>query len=202
MNSGRPREGLAAATERRATNDGLPSGPHHGRPVLGWGLRCAASRVRVRARRTRMLAPGAERTEGRSMTTSAVCSSGAWRMVSWERCGRRSRDFGLPSCRGFRPRILPRSLPTPRSARICSRRGRRRPLGSRTAAGLVARLDSLSRRNPQGWSETFNLVVATVAGVPGQSARCARGGPAPRVRLGYAVLPLDLPPPGGAPRSP
>ena len=107
MNGGRPREGLAAATEREQEYDDSP--PDRILDALYWDGDSAAGAagVRVRTRRTRDLAPGAEE---RRAQYDDICYVQQWNVAHGElgSCGRISRGFAPRSCLGFLRPMLPR----------------------------------------------------------------------------------------------
>jgi hypothetical protein len=159
MNGGRPQEGLTAATEREKENHDFP--PDRITDALYWDgdSAAAAAGVRVRARRTRVLAPGAE---DRRAQYDDICFVQQWSLAHGE-LGTLRADIAR-----LRAAVVPGLSPADSAsvtahASICADlleawlgTAVRQP----DAAVLVARLDSLSRRNPPGWTETFNLVVA------------------------------------------
>jgi hypothetical protein len=156
MNGGRPREGLAAATQRQQSYDNVPL--NRITDALYWDGDSAAAEgeVRLRARRTRVLAPGAE---DRRAQYDDICFVQQWRLAHG--------DLGMvpAAIARLRAAVVP-GLPAAESAVVIASAANcatlleawlataaRRP----DAAVLVARLDSLSRRS---WGWTFNLAVA------------------------------------------
>ena len=127
-----PARGTRPLTPRSNESSTIPRRAASLTPCTGMGTPTQQIKQYVCEFAARACWPPVRRTAGRSTTTSAMCSNGGWRMVSWERCGRRSRGFVRPSCRGFQWRIPPRSRSTPPYARTCSKRGSRPPLGRRT----------------------------------------------------------------------
>ena len=156
MNGGRPREGLAAATERQQSYDNVPL--NRITDALYWDGDSAAAEgeVRLRARRTRVLAPGAE---DRRAQYDDICFVQQWRLAHG--------DLGMvpAAIARLRAPVVP-GLPAADAAVVTASAANcatlleawlataaRQP----DAAVLVARLDSLSRRT---WGWTFNLAVA------------------------------------------
>jgi eukaryotic-like serine/threonine-protein kinase len=151
MNGGRPREGLAAATERERSYDNVP--PARITDALYWDGDSAAAEaeVRLRARRTRVLASGAE---DRRAQYDDICLVQQWRLAHG--------DLGMVPAAIARLRAA--VVPGPPAADTAAAANcatlleawlattARQPY----ATVLVARLDSLSRRN---WEWTFNLAV-------------------------------------------
>ena len=177
MNSGRPSEGLAAATEREHEYDDSP--PDRITDALYWDgdSAVAAAGVRVRARRTRVLAPDAG---DRRAQYDDICLVRQWSLAHGE-LGTVRADISR-----LRAAVVP-GLPPADSASVTAHASlcadlleawQATTLRQPTGAALVARMDSLSRRNPQGWTETFNLVVARLlesqSNLPGALAAVRR----------------------------
>jgi DNA-binding SARP family transcriptional activator/tetratricopeptide (TPR) repeat protein len=159
MNSGRPREALAAATERARALDDVS--PDRITDALYWqgDPGAAATEVRVRTRRGRVLASDADE---RRAQYDDICVVQQWSLAHGEH-GTARTDIAR-----LRAAAVP-GLPAADSMLVAARTSRCADLleallatvtRQHTGATLVAQVDSLSRRNPSGWSETFNLVDA------------------------------------------
>ena len=160
MNGGRPREGLAASTKIEREFDDSP--PSRITDAVYWDGDSAAAdeAVRVRLRRTRVLASG---TDDRRAQYDDICFVQQWRLARGELGSVR------PDIARLRAAVVP-GLTAADSASVAVNGSMCADLleawlataaRQSSAAGLVARLDSLVARGADGWwGEGWNLVLA------------------------------------------
>jgi hypothetical protein len=172
MNSGRPHEGLIAATEGEQEDDDLP--PDRITDALFWDgdSGAAAAGVRERARRTRTLAPGTDRIA----QYDDICLVQQWRLAHGE-LGEAQAAIGR-----LRAAVVP-GLRAADSASVTARASSCASLleawlatASRQpdAAVLVARLDSLSRRTMSLESLVLARLLEAQGNLPGSLAAVRR----------------------------
>jgi len=187
LNSGRPREGLAAIVE----SERLDAGFAHNRAMDGlyWEGDSAAAASSVRegsAWGDAALESGTERRD----QYDVICRLQQWRLAHGE------TGTARVAIERLRAAVVP-GLSAHDSAvvaaygSVCAAvleawlaTAHRQP----DAAVLAARLDSLSRRSPPGWTETFNLVVAHLLEAQGSPA----GALAAVRRRSYGFVPRYL----------
>jgi hypothetical protein len=190
MNSGRPREGLAATLESerlREGGDDFP--PDRITDALYWDgdSGAAVSGVRERARSARVLAPGAE---DRVAQYNDICFVQQWRLAHGELGTARAEIERL------RAAVVP-GLPAEDFAAVTPHASLCADLleawlavvRQSNGAALVARLDSLSRQPPpESWADGWNLVVARLLEAQGNLP----GALAAVRRRAYGLAPLYL----------
>jgi DNA-binding SARP family transcriptional activator len=169
LNGGRPREALAAIAESERL--GVAFGYNRAMDGLYWDGDSAAAVSSVRegaAEGDAALESGVERRD----QYDVICRLQQWRLAHDEtRTARvaieRLRAAVVPGLSAHDSAVVTAY------ASVCARvleawlaTATRQP----GAAVLAARLDSLSRRNPPGWTGTFNLVVARLLEAQGNPA--------------------------------